>query len=78
MLTAALPVFATETICEPFFPTTTLPKLMLAGVTWIADGGRELLLALVIPAHPFIRIGAAPTAHNSAQCCNNLSIFEQA
>jgi len=78
MFTAALPVFVTETICEPFFPTTTLPKLTLAGVTWIAAGGRELLLALVIPAQPFRRIGAAPTAHSSAQCCNNLSIFEKA
>jgi len=31
-----LPVFATETFWEIFLPTTALPKLTLAGFTWMA------------------------------------------
>lgn len=36
MLTGMLPVFATETFWEIFLPTTALPKLTLAGFTWMA------------------------------------------
>src|SRR5712664_1748658 len=36
MLTGMLPVFATDTFWEIFLPTTALPKLTLAGFTWMA------------------------------------------
>ncbi len=36
MLTGMLPVFATDTFWEIFLPTKALPKLTLAGFTWMA------------------------------------------
>ena len=51
MLTGMLPVFATETAWETFLPTTALPKLTLAGFTWMAAIEFDPL-AFTIPEQP--------------------------
>jgi hypothetical protein len=51
MLTDMLPMFATETVWETFLPTTALPKLTLAGFTWMAACG-FVPFAVTSPVQP--------------------------
>jgi hypothetical protein len=71
ILTETLPVLATVAVCEIFLPTTVLPKLRLAGASWIEawGGGAELgAPALTNPEHPQINAKGASASTNRSAC----------
>lgn len=75
MMTAVFPVLATEAESETFWPTTTLPKLRLPGVTWIEacdGGGAFVAFALTSPEQPLIKArGVRARSANRVRSGNN-------
>jgi len=65
-VTALVPAFETETVCETFFPTPRLPKLRLVGLIRIEICGAFVPPELTSPAQPTSSITEASVKSTTA------------